>query len=170
MIFYSGFSLQNDKVNFEAYLKESDFTISGFSYGAIKAFQKALGSKERIDTLQLFSPAFFQNRDKKFKRLQLMAYKKNKEAYIEQFIKGCFAPFNLGEFNLNASSIDELDELLNYTWNESDLKTLVARGVKIEVYLGEKDQIVNSAVASDFFREYGTVYYINGANHFLQTK
>nr|WP_275856258.1 hypothetical protein [Sulfurimonas sp. MAG313] len=65
MKFYSGFSLSNDEILFKDYLKYSDYTVAGFSYGAIKAFEMALTSKTRIDTLQLFSPAFFQEKKRK---------------------------------------------------------------------------------------------------------
>lgn len=62
--YYSGFSLKNEKKIFGEYIKENDFTISGFSYGAIKAFEDVLKSDERVDLLQLFSPAFFKRKVK----------------------------------------------------------------------------------------------------------
>ncbi len=37
MIFYSGFSLTNDVHFFDKFLEKSDYTVAGFSYGAIKA-------------------------------------------------------------------------------------------------------------------------------------
>ena len=77
MRFYSGFSLSNDKQLFEPYLKESEFCVAGFSYGAIKAFNDTLNSKTRVDTLQLFSPAFFQDKNEKFKRMQMMYINKD---------------------------------------------------------------------------------------------
>jgi len=40
MKFYSGFSLINDKQLFEPFIKESEFTVCGFSYGAINAFKE----------------------------------------------------------------------------------------------------------------------------------
>ena len=81
MQFYSGFSLKNEAHFFDAFIKKSDYTIAGFSYGAISALNATLNavhSLERVDTLQLFSPAFFQTKNEKFKRLQTMAYKKIK--------------------------------------------------------------------------------------------
>ena len=65
--FYSGFCFKNECEIFKDYLEIGDFIISGFSYGAIKAFKQALESKTRVDKLQLFSPAFFQTKDEKFK-------------------------------------------------------------------------------------------------------
>ncbi len=60
--YFSGFSLENEKEIFDDYIIENDFTISGFSYGAIKAFEEVLNGSKRVDLLQLFSPAFFSNR------------------------------------------------------------------------------------------------------------
>ena len=87
MKFFSGFCFQNEKEIFKDYKQEGDFILGGFSYGAIKAFEYALSSKSRIDKLQLFSPAFFQNRDEKFKKLQLIYFKKDPELYINNFFK-----------------------------------------------------------------------------------
>lgn len=70
MKFFSGFCLANEQELFAPYLIRSDFTVAGFSYGAIKALKYAITCNERIDTLQLFSPAFFQDKDAKFKKLQ----------------------------------------------------------------------------------------------------
>ena len=78
MKFYSGFALVNDEQLFDPYLKNSKYCVSGFSYGAIKAFRGVLASKTRIDTLQLFSPAFFQTRSDKFRRMQNMYFAKDK--------------------------------------------------------------------------------------------
>ena len=60
MLYFNGFSLQNEEEHFKAYLSDNDLTIAGFSYGAQKAFEYAYHSKERIDRLILLSPAFFQ--------------------------------------------------------------------------------------------------------------
>lgn len=66
MRYYSGFCLQNEQELFNENIIKSDFCISGFSYGAIKAVEYALNADERIDKLQLFSPAFFNNKDDKY--------------------------------------------------------------------------------------------------------
>ncbi|WP_238593468.1 hypothetical protein [Sulfurospirillum diekertiae] len=79
MKFFSGFCLANEQELFSSYLNQSDFTVAGFSYGAIKAFEYTLTCKERIDTLQLFSPAFFEDKDAKFKKLQTLSFSKNSE-------------------------------------------------------------------------------------------
>ncbi len=169
MRFYSGFSLSNDKQLFEPYLKETEFCIAGFSYGAIKAFNEALHSKTRVDLLQLFSPAFFQNKSEKFKRMQMMYMNKDKEAYLDNFLQSCFAPLKVDDtIVLEEGSADELDELLQYKWDVGELKALKDKGVEIEVYLGSQDKIIDADKAKAFFLPYATTYMINHAGHTLQ--
>ena len=171
MKFFSGFSLQNESYLFTDYIKNSDYTVCGFSYGAIKAFEYSKNQIEngnRVDTLQLFSPAFFQSKDTKFKRLQLMAYRKNKDIYLNQFLNSCFYPYEKKIVENSATSIDELDELLNYEWGIDTLKALSLKGVTIEGYLGGEDVIVDSKAAKDFFIDVATITYIKEGNHFLQ--
>lgn len=172
MKFYSGFSLINESYLFKEYINTSEYTICGFSYGAIKAFKKVQESLElshRVDTLQLFSPAFFQSKATKFKRLQMMAYTKNKDLYMNQFIKSCFSPYEKKIVQNTATTSDELEELLNYEWDLDKLKYIASAGVKIEVYLAEEDKIIDSLSAKEFFLNVATVTYIKNANHFLQT-
>ncbi len=63
---------------------------------------------------------------------------------------------------------DELKRLLYYVWNENSLKEIKNRGVNIEVYLGEKDKIVDPNEAYDFFKRFGTVYFIKNVGHILK--
>lgn len=173
MRFYSGFSLKNEQHFFDAYINPSDYTVCGFSYGAIKAFRyvkEQLELQKRVDTLELFSPAFFHTKDDKFKKVQLMAYRKSKDIYLKEFIKSCFFPYIQRDIEQEENSIEELEELLYFTWNIKDLKTLAKKGVKIEVYLGGEDKIIDVEAAREFFLEVATVTYIKNANHFLQTK
>lgn len=166
--FYSGFCLENEQELFSEYLVENDFTVSGFSYGAIKAFEEVLESSLRVDKLQLFSPAFFQTQDKKFKRMQLMFFKKDAQAYCDNFLENIAYPNNKDTskyFKLGTN--EELEELLTYEWCEEKLQRLLDKGVKIEVYLGEKDKIIDSKKANDFFKDYATVYYIKEKGHIL---
>ncbi len=173
MKFYSGFSLKNESYFFKPYINNSEYTVCGFSYGAIKAYEmvkEMLASKKRVDTLQLFSPAFFQNKSEKFKRLQMLAYSKNKEEYLKQFMDSCFSPYGKKEVEHVETSPAELDELLNYVWEADELKALSDKGIKIEVYLGSDDKIIDASAAREFFVDVSTVTYIKDANHFLQTK
>ncbi|MFA5233792.1 MAG: pimelyl-ACP methyl ester esterase BioV [Sulfurimonas sp.] len=173
MKFYSGFSLKGEDHYFSDYINRSDYSVSGFSYGAIKAFQyvkEQLELKKRVDILQLFSPAFFQTKDEKFKKLQLLGYRKNRDAYLKEFIASCFLPHEKKAVEHNENSVEELEELLNYEWNMHELKSIANRGVKIEVYLGGEDRIIDAKSAKEFFLEVATVTYIKEANHFLLLK
>ena len=44
------------------------------------------------------------------------------------------------------------------------------RGIKIEVFLGSEDKIINSKDAFDFFSKYATTYLIKKAGHLLDVK
>ena len=166
--YFSGFCFENESELFSDYLEKNDFTVCGFSYGAIKAFEEVLNSNERVDKLQLFSPAFFQSYDEKFKRMQLMFFKKDANSYCENFLKNVISPstkdiskyFNMGTY-------EELEELLNYEWSREKLQQLVDKGTKIEIFLGGVDKIIDSAKAKEFFVEFATVYYIKEKGHLL---
>jgi len=158
MQFYSGFSLKDEAYLFAPYIKQSDFSVCGFSYGAIAALNATLEMLEtsrRVDRLQLFSPAFFQTKEQKF-------------LYMNQFIKACFSPYEKKILSHKETSIEELKELLEYEWDAEKLREIEACGVKIEVYLGGKDAIIDVEGAREFFLEYATLTYIKDANHFLQ--
>jgi len=172
MTFYSGFSLKNENEFFKDFIKDTEYTVCGFSYGAIKAFEhveKQLENSKRVDTLQLFSPAFFQTKPSKFKRLQTMGYSKNKDKYLNEFTKACFAPYEIIDLEHSDTSLDELEELLNYRWNQSRLENISDKGVDIEVYIGGRDIVIDVQKAREFFLNVATVTYIKDANHFLQT-
>jgi len=166
--FYSGFCFFNESELFSEYLIRNDFTISGFSYGAIKAFEEALNSKKRVDKLQLFSPAFFQNFDEKFKRTQILYFNKDENTYIENFLKNVIYPKEVDISKYFKKGIaKELEELLFYEWSEEKLQKLVDKGTIIEVYLGENDKIIDSLKVKEFFKNYGTTYYIKNKGHLL---
>ncbi len=174
MIFFSGFMFRNEEKCFKEFLKESEFTVAGFSLGAILAFEYVLANpNKRIDTLQLFSPAFFQNHKKSFIRTQLLYFKKDREAYKKNFLKNVFYPKPIPEFwkkefeNLNGN-IQELEKLLNFKWNVEDLQKIINRNIQIEVFLGEQDKIINPLEAKNFFRKFADVFYIKQVGHILQ--
>lgn len=171
MKFYSGFSLKNEIHFFDDYLDTSLYCVSGFSYGALKAFEYAkvqVSQGKRIDRLQLFSPAFFQTKQEKFKRLQELSYQKSKKKYLKQFLIGCFAPSSPKKVEHEETTLEQLHELLDYEWILSDLIRLKSRGVVIEVYLGGEDKIIDVLGAQELFLEVASVTYIKNANHFLQ--
>ena len=171
MKFFSGFSLQNEEYLFEEYINASSYTVCGFSYGAIKALdyvKEQLELGKRVDRLQLFSPAFFQTKSSKFKKLQLIAYKKDKINYIKSFLNLCFEPYEKKIVKNYETDYTELDELLNYDWSLQDFKYLINKGLHVEVYLGGEDKIIDVKGAREFFLQVSTVTYIKNANHFLQ--
>jgi hypothetical protein len=173
MKFFSGFSLNGEEIIFDGFLKKSDYTVCGFSYGAIKAFEYVknnLKNGKRIDTLQLFSPAFFETKSEQFKRMQTLGYTKNKELYLTEFLKACYSPYPIQKINKRESSVQELEELLNYKWNIEELIELELKGVAVEVYLGEIDGVIDVSSAREFFEQCATITYIKNANHFLQVE
>jgi hypothetical protein len=171
LLYFSGFCIKNEEELFDEYLIVNDFTVSGFSYGAIKALQYTLDCIEkgkRIDKLQLFSPAYFVDESTKFKRLQLMFFKKDEKEYKKNFLANTIYPNNNNMNKYIASGIySELDELLNYKWKNEDLEMIETNNIIIEVYLGSEDKIVNSELSKDFFKQYGEVYFIKGVGHSL---
>jgi len=168
MRFYSGFSLKEESGFFKPYIIDSDYTVAGFSYGAIKAAEYVASQSDRVDNLQLFSPVFFQNRPRKFKRLQMMAYQKNREEYLNQFLINSFAPYAVSRgLQYRGTTKAELEELIGYIWEPGLLEHIADRGTFIEVYLGGEDRITDVNAAREFFKPFATVYFIKKANHFL---
>jgi len=168
MRFYSGFSLTDDQHFFDPYLKHSDYTVAGFSYGAIKAAQYACNAHERIDTLQLFSPAFFQTKKESFRRLQMGGYFKDSERYLENFLTSCFAPAPVAPISLGSNDAESLQELLYFEWIPELMETIRGKGIRIELYLGLEDRVIDVEGAREFFLPYATVTSIRRGNHFLQ--
>ena len=166
--YFSGFCFFEESELFKDYIIQNDFTVSGFSFGAIKAFEEVLNSNNRVDKLQLFSPAFFQTQNEKFKRTQIMYFKKDANAYCQTFLSNVLSPLDLDISKyFKLGSIEELQELLYYEWSEEKLQKLIEKGVKIEVYLGGNDKIIDASKAQEFFKEFATVYYIKEKGHLL---
>ncbi len=169
MIFFSGFGLRGESVLFRGYLKESAYTVAGFSKGAIEAFEYALSASRRIDTLQLLSPAFFQQKERRFVRMQLLHFSKSQERYRTRFYRNCAAPAAIDLSSFAAPmSYEGLFDLLHYRWEERKIEMLLKRGVHIEVYLGEQDRIIDADEARRWFAKFATVYYIKASGHLLQ--
>ena len=169
-MYFSGFCLENESELFEEYLVQNDYTLSGFSYGAIQALEFALHSSAmdiRIDLVQLFSPSFFNDKDKKYKRMQLMYFKKDAKAYSDNFLKNSGFDKEQSDKYFTMGKYEELDELLNYQWDQNKLQMLMNNGTKIEVYLGENDKIIDSQKALEFFVNYSEVYFIKNKGHIL---
>ena len=161
MKYFSGFCLKNEKELFKEYLEEGEFVVAGFSYGAQKALDYVLTTKNRVDKLQLLSPAFF-DYPKKIIDLNIKSFKENKDRYIKNFLKkaGFYEKRYIGECDEK-----ELISLFTFDWE----KIKEVKNVKIEVFLGEFDKIIALKKAREFFICYGDVYLIKKANHFLRS-
>lgn len=166
-LFFSGFCLKDEEELFQEYQIKNDFSVSGFSFGAQKAFEYVLQSEKRIDLLQLFSPAFFQNKDTKYKRMQLMFFKKDPKNYCGSFLKNCGFKDDKAKKYFKMGSFEELEELLNYTWDKEKLQLLKEKNIRLEIYLGSDDKIIDAEVVKEFFKEFGEVFYIKNKNHIL---
>jgi len=169
MKYFNGFSLKGEASFFKEQLIESDYAVAGFSYGAQEAFEYVYNSTERIDRLILLSPAFFQNHKKSFVRTQLRYFKADAQAYTEQFLKNVAYPSqsDLSDYVTQGSEA-ELEALLTYVWDAEKLKVLKERGVVIEVFMGEKDKIVDAQKSFEFFSEFVTVYFVKELGHLLR--
>ena len=166
-MYFSGFSLKAEDELFDNYIIRNDFTVSGFSYGAQKALEYSLNTNNRIDILQLFSPSYFNDKDIKYKRMQLIYFRKNPKIYCDNFLENCGMKKEDKNKYFSMGTIEQLDDLLYYNWDEEKLQYIVRKGINIEVYLGEKDKIINSNKAKKFFRKFAEVYYIKNKEHVL---
>ena len=168
-MYFNGFSLKGEQELLDSYIVDNDFTISGFSYGAIKALEYTIKIDKRVDKLQLFSPAYFNDKDKKYKRMQLLYFTKDSKKYCTNFLKNSgFSDLQSKKY-FQQGSYDELNELLNYQWTEEKMQNLVDKNIKLEVYLGSNDKIIDPHKALNFFREFGEVYFIKNSSHILSS-
>jgi pimeloyl-ACP methyl ester carboxylesterase len=169
MKYFNGFSLQNEEELFSPYLIDSDYCVTGFSYGAQQAFEYVYYTKKRVDRLILLSPAFFQTQKPSFIRTQIRYFEAGEEAYIEQFLSNVAYPSILDLTSyLKVGTKDELDALLNYQWDITKIQEILDRGVTIEVFFGEDDKIIDTQKAFDFFGPLTTTYFIKSVGHLLK--
>jgi len=169
MKYFNGFSLKNEEVFFSDYLIDSDYVVTGFSYGTQKALEYVYNSQERIERLILISPAFFQNHKKSFLKTQLRYFKADEESYKKEFLKNVVYPstIKLDNYVVNGS-YEELEALLTYVWEEEKINNLLKRGIKIEVFMGDNDKIVDAEKSFEFFSALVPVYLLKGKGHLLK--
>ncbi len=170
MIYFDGFGVKNSENLFAHILDKfaNDFSVVGFSYGAIKATQYINQTNKRVDKLVLISPAFFCDRDEKFKRVQLISYKKDKAKYIENFLKNIAFPKDVDvSLYSGESRVEELEELLYYGWEKEEIEAILSKGVKIYTFLGELDRIINSHNCVKFFSQFSEVFLYKDRGHIL---
>ena len=168
MKYFNGFSLKGEERLFDAYLLDSDFCVTGFSYGAQQALEYTYHSTKRIDRLILLSPAFFQTQKASFVRAQLRYFKTDKDAYVSQFLKNISYPstYDLHAY-VEVGSVEALESLLSYRWEAEKIETILARGTVIEVFMGAKDKIVDTEEARKFFTQ-TTNYVLKDTGHLLR--
>jgi len=82
------------------------------------------------------------------------------------FLGTVSSPNDLSPFFIQGT-YEELETLLNYTWESTKLEHLCKRGTRIEVYLGENDAIIHALTCKDFFVPFATVYYFKHVGHCL---
>lgn len=169
MTYFSGFCFEGESEIFSHLpLTHNLFTLTGFSYGAIKAYKHALQSIQegkRIQSLNLLSPAFFQTQTPSFLKAQILGFRKNSQNYIKTFLSMCGNPN--GKY-FKSGTLEELEELLYFQWSESELGELVKNGVKINVFLGGEDKIISPLEAKEFFLPYSQVFFYKDFNHCLR--
>ena len=85
MKFYSGFSLQNEEYLFSEFIKKSEYTICGFSYGAIKAL-KATEAKAKYSAAKEIDPSQTYPDDRLLVISQLLAEKQSEEENYQMTI------------------------------------------------------------------------------------
>ncbi len=173
MKFFSGFGFANEWILFKEYLDRREYMVAGFSYGAQKALQYALQlneKRERIQKLQLLSPAYFDHLPRPIKQKEIVSFAKNPKAYMRFFYKKVLYPATFDDIEpfTKEPTLAELKELLFFEWRGEELQKLQEAGVQIEIYLGELDKIVDASKAHEFFKEYGVSYLIKGVGHLLR--
>jgi len=170
MKFFSGFCFANEEEIFDTYILEDDFSVAGFSYGAIKAVKYLENIDRRVDTLQLFSPAFFCDKSSKYKNMQLSYFSKDKQKYIDNFVSNLQADIDISKYLVTGTK-EQLEELLFYQWDKEVLQKIKDRGTRIEVYIGTKDKIINSDEAYKFFLHIADdLYLIKNRGHLLEAR
>ncbi len=167
--YFSGFSLQNEQEIFKSYIPKDTLCVVGFSLGAIDALEYTLNSTYRIDRLVLISPAFFNDKSTSFKRAQLRYFATRPMEYMDQFYQNLYTQTNTVEaYHKAKGNKNDLERLLGYTWQVDKIEALIARGVVVEIFIGEDDKIVDSKKSLEFFTNSGAiVYHIKQAGHIL---
>jgi pimeloyl-ACP methyl ester carboxylesterase len=167
MKYFNGFLFQNEEELFCDCIPKGDTVVAGFSYGAIKAFEYALKSANRVDRLILLSPAFFEDKNESYIKKQLK-YFENK-SYKQSFFANVAYPSNQDlSCYYYPHTKEDLKKLLCYQWEREGLETLNKRGVVIEVFLGERDRIIDTDKAHELFSKFAVTYLLKNRGHSLQ--
>ncbi|MDO7252714.1 pimelyl-ACP methyl ester esterase BioV [Helicobacter cappadocius] len=169
-MYFSGFCFEGEEILFTDFSHKSIYDISGFSYGAQKATEEVfnrLKKNQRVQKLILYSPAFFEDKNEAYKRLQILSFKKNRQAYIQNFLDKAGADQECNKY-FKEGILEELEALLSYKWCKDKLEYIIKKGVSIEVYLGGNDRIIDANTTKDFFASLAVVCFMKGFNHCLK--
>jgi hypothetical protein len=165
--FFSGFCLNGEERLFDEFLPGHGSFVAGFSYGAIAALKHAL-AHENTKRLLLLSPAYYTHKDEEFRRAQLDAFDTDTALYRLKLLKKSGLSLEEGDRYGVDGSKEQLEELLYFDWASAGLDTLVERGVKIEVFIGAADRVVEPVPSAEFFKKFGALYYLENKNHVLR--
>jgi len=170
MKYFSGFCLDQESELFETLYQSNDYTVVGFSHGAQKALEYSCNSTDRIDKLILISPAYFNLVKPSFVKAQEFHYTANKNLYMKNFYDNVAYPLdsNILQKYIKDGNKDELSELLRYKWDTNKLTELQEKGIIIEVFMGQKDKIVNTQDSLRFFENIvNSVFVFKDYGHLL---
>lgn len=166
-MFYSGFCLHGEESLFDMYLPAFGDFVGGFSYGSIGALKHAL-EDESVKSLILLSPAYYAHKDREFKEAQLSAFRANPALYKQKLLKKSGLTDEERELYGQDGTVQELRELLFFDWSGEELTSLAKRGVRIEVFIGSGDRVVDPQPSHDFFVQFAKVYMLENKNHILR--
>ncbi len=166
-MFYSGFCLSGEEGLFEPYLPAFGDFVAGFSYGAIKAVKYAL-KDESVKNLILLSPAYYSHKSDDFKSAQIAAFEADPGLYKLKLLKKSGLTEEEAQRYGKEGSVEELEELLYFEWDYAGLDALRQRGVRIEVFIGSLDRVVEIVPSQNFFSKYAKVHLLEGKNHILR--
>jgi len=166
-VFYSGFCLNGEEGLFDEFLPSFGEYVAGFSYGSIAALRFAAQNKE-VTKLILLSPAYYTHKSADFKEAQIAAFEADPALYRLKLLKKSGLREEEGKRYGALGTSAQLRELLYFDWSASEIVSLFERGVKIEVFIGGNDRVVEPEASAEFFRRYATVYYLKNKNHILR--
>lgn len=166
--YFSGFCLHEEVSLFSEFIPQDEACIVGFSYGAIGATKFAQTTSNFFKKLILLSPAFYCHTTDEFKVQQLQNFVENPELYALKLLKKTgFDESYRSKFGVIGTS-DELKELLYFDWGAQKFDDLLKKNIKIEVFIGGQDRVVDPNASMNFFKNFSTVYCMKNKNHFLR--
>jgi len=166
-VFYSGFCLHGEERLFDSYLPAFGDFMAGFSYGSIDATKRAIEDKS-VKSLILLSPAYYSHKDEEFKKAQLCAFEADPALYKLKLLKKSGLKEEEGELYGRDGTADELKDLLFFDWSSVGLSELADRGVRIEVFIGSNDRVVEPEASAEFFGQFAKIYMLENKNHILR--